>query len=889
MKLFRFISHVVRRSRRETELAREIEHHRALRQEALERAGLSSKDSAVASRRALGNVMLAREDARGVWIWPSFERLWQDLRYGVRMLARQPTFAATAILTLSIGIGATTTVFSVVEFEMWKPLPFPEPDRLVRIYTTGKGMRGQHDRTSAPELLDWRAQSRAFEELAAYRPRTRRVLRGRNVPESVTVMPVTSNYLSMLRRAPVLGRGFGPEDDKAAGRAAILSDAAWRRIFEADPGVIGRGITIDDQPYTVAGVMPDARFEFFEVPDVFTALDLENSHDRRARDLEVVGRLRSDVELPAAGADLQLVAQRLARDYPADNEGRGVKVDDLREAYTGWNWRPLFFFLGAALFVLVLTCVNVAGLVLARALNRGREFAIRCALGGGRTALLRQLVVEGALLTIPAAAIGLLFAIWAVGLLPPWLPEDYLSRGTRIELDARVYLFAFTVAGLTAMLFGLAPALLTTRRDLNPTIAQDARTVVGSRHQRLTRHALVAGEIMMALVMLVGAGLFINSFVRLTRVPLGFEPQDRLTMRIAVTGARYGDRREIVRFGERVLERSRAVPGIRGAALATSVPLDSGPLLHLVVPDRRRPATGEETRAIVRAVTPEYFTTFGIRRVAGRAFATTDTDGAPNIAIINETFASDVFPGENPIGRELLILDASAAWVKKGTVQIVGIVANTKEVGINEVAFNGIYLPFAQHPPSSFQLAVSTTVPSGSVVDSLRQQIFALDRDLPVYSIRTMEQLVDRAFQTDRFNLLLIAAFAVLAMIVAAVGIYGAMSYAVEQRTREFGLRLALGAQRSGILTLALGQATRLGVIGTALGLAASFTISRVLGTSLYLVPKQHNGLIYGVSTTDPLTLTCASLLLVIVSALAGLLPARRATRVDPVVALRCE
>jgi putative ABC transport system permease protein len=420
-------------------------------------------------------------------------------------------------------------------------------------------------------------------------------------------------------------------------------------------------------------------------------------------------------------------------------------------------------------------------------------------------------------------------------------------------------------------------------------IAQGARTVVGSRNQRLARHTLVAGEIMMALVVLVGAGLFINSFVRLTQIPLGFEPKGRLTMRIPVTGARYADRREIVHFGERVIERSRAVPGVRDAALGTSIPLDSGPLLHLVVPDRPQPAPGERMRAIVRAMTPDYFTAFGIRRVAGRAFTTEDTSGAPPVAIINETFATEVFAGENPIGRELLILDASAPWVKKGAVQIVGIVANTKEVGINEVAFNGVYLPFAQHPPSSFQLVVSTTISSADVVDPLRQQIFALDRDLPVYSIKTMDQLVDGAFQTDRFNLLLITTFAVLAMVMAAVGIYGAMSYAVEQRTREFGLRVALGAQRSGILTLALGQATRLGLIGTGLGLAASFAIARVLGNALYLVPRQHNGLLYGVSTTDPLTLTCACLLLLIVAALAGLIPARRATRVDPVVALKCD
>lgn len=894
MKLIRRIEFLIRHRRAEAELAEELELHRALTQDRLEQNGVSRDDAARASRRALGNVTLAREDARAVWIWPSFEHLWQDVRFGARLLRKQPAFAATAILTLAVGIGATTTVFSVVEAEIWKPLPFPDSHRLVALHTTGPGPSGSQESVSAPDFRDWQSQSHVFEELAAFRWSVRHVLRGRDGPETVRGMPVTSNFFTALRRLPALGRPFGPEDERAS-RSVILSDGCWRRLFGADPQVVGRAITLDDEPYAVVGVMPADRLEFVPDPDLFEVIDLTSrisrgASDRGTRDLNAIGRLKEGVQRAPAEADLRIIAQRLARDYPADHVGRGVRVDGLREAHTGWNWRPLFFFLGAAVFLLLLSCANVANLLLARAVSRQREFAIRGALGGGRRALVRQLLVEGSLLALPAAAIGLVLANWALKAVSTWLPPSYVDRGGQFELDGRVLVFAMAAAGLTAIVFGLAPAFVATRRDLSAMLAQAGRTITGSPAERRARHGLVIAEVTMALVLLFGAGLFLNSFVRLTRLPLGFDPQDRLTMRIAIAGARYTDPRQIVRFSERLVEQVRAVPGVREATVGSTVPLESDAGVRFVLADRPQPAAGEEPRGLLRAIGPDYLRTLGIRLVAGRDFTGEDVDGAPRVALINEHLARRFFAGESPVGKELVVLRRGGSlWVKGGSAQIVGVVSNIKDVGMNEVDFNDIYLPFAQSPAPSIQLIVSTGVPAEGVVDSVRRAVLASDPNLPVTGITTMAQRVDNALRSDRFHLLVIGAFASLAIVLASIGIFGAMAYAIEQRTREFGIRLALGADRNGILALALGQSARLGLAGTALGLGLSLALARLLGDALYLVQGKHDGLIYGVSTTDPLTLMCACAGLVGVAALAGLIPARRATRVDPIVALRCE
>ena len=891
LNLLRRIRHWIGSRAREAELREELESHRTMTQNRLERSGIPSTEAAYASRRALGNVTLACEDAREVWIWPSLERLWQDVRYGARGVRQQPMFAGTAVISLAVGIAATTTVFSVVESELWKPLPFPDVHRLVAVYTTAPGPKIAADPVAAPDYLDWQAQSQSFEELAAMGNPSRRVLRGRGVPEFVRTRPVTSNFFTTLQLAPVIGRPFGPEDAKA-GRAVVLSDGCWQRLFGADPDVLGRSVVVDDLLYTVVGVMGrDARLVFTSDPDMFALIDFASatSRDRNRRELSVIGRVKPGVTRPAAETELRTIATRLALDYPASHAGRGVMIENMSASSAGYNWRPLYFFLGAAVFVLLLSCANVANLLLARALRRQREFAVRAALGGGFPALMRQLLVEGALLAIPGTAAGLLLAVWAVDVFSTSVPGDYLARGGHIQIDAQVYTFALALCSLTTMVFGLAPAMFTPV-NLRSTLASGSRAVAGSRMQRRVRHALVVGEVTTAFVLVFGAGLFLNSFARLTRVPLGFEASDRFTMGITLTGGRYAHSRAILDFSNQLLERTRAIPGVATAALATSVPLDSGPVALFGVPGRPPRAAGEEDRAVARAVGPGYFTALAIPRLAGREFSDQDVDGSPRVVIINETLARRFFGGDNPVGRELTLLPGSrTAWLKAGTLQIVGVVSNIKDVGINEVDFSNLYLPFAQQPVTPLQLVVHASVPSAAVVDPVRHAVLAVDRDLPVLGVKTMAQRVNDALRGDRFHVLLIGMFALVAIVLASVGVYAAMAYAVQQRTAEFGLRLALGARRSAILALAFGQSMRLGLAGTILGLAVSLALARVMGDALYLVERVHNGLIYGVTTTDPLTLGCACAVLAGVAAVAGILPARRAMRVDPVVALKSE
>ncbi|HEX5476064.1 MAG TPA: ABC transporter permease [Vicinamibacterales bacterium] len=893
MRWLNRIRWAVARRRRDDELAEELAAHRALAQERFEREGLPPEAAAEAARRALGNATLAREDAREVWAWPALEAWGRDARHGVRLLIGQPTFALTAIITVALGMALTTTVFSVVDGEIWKPLPFPQPDRLVAIFTTGAG---HERRASAADLAAWRAAARGFDEIAAFRYSGRGVLRAGGAPASVLFMPVTTNFFAALRMVPVQGRAFGPIDARSG--AVVLSDAAWRTLFDADPGILGRRVLLDGRAYPVVGIAGrDQRIEFSDMPDLFVSFEPDplTVPERDTRDLCAFGRLAPGATLSAAQAQLGWLAP-LASHLPQPScqrcqAPRDVRLEDLRSAYTGWNWRPLLFFLGASVFVLLLTCGNIGGLLVARALGRQREFAIRRALGAGERALFRQLLIEGALIAIAGAAVGLLMTAWGTRLLPASLPSDYLTRNTHVVLDARVFLFAFAACTGTALVFGVTPALLIGRRTLQPSLATGGRTLGGAVVQRRARSVLVVGEIALALVLLAGAGLFVNSFVRLLHVPLGFRPHHRLLARITLAGPRYDHDEARVRFIDDLLEKTRALPGIAGAAAASTVPLGSGPPIRFVRGDRPRPAAGHEPDAIARSVTPGYFAVLGIRRLAGRTFTAADRRGSTPVAIVNETLARTLFAGESPVGKTLVLLPTENSVVRMtpGPVQIIGVASNVKEVGFNEASFDGIYLPAAQASPSWLRLVVRSDLPASVLVGPLRRALLAVDPTLPLDSLETMDDLVAEALREDRFNASLIAVFAAFAVLLAALGLYGVMAWSVEQRRQEFGVRIALGARRAGILSLALRQCTRLGLAGVAIGLGLALVIARLLGTALYLVPREHDGLLYGVTLTDPLTLSLACAVLLFVALLAGLVPARRASIVDPLIALRAE
>jgi putative ABC transport system permease protein len=888
--LARRILGIIRRRQLLDELAEELETHRAMHQQALERDGMPAAEAAAASRRVMGNATLAHEDARDVWRIAALDHLRRDLTYAMRTLRREPTFALAAGITLAVGIATVTGVFSIVDAELWKPLPFPNPDRLVEIRRAAPGQSGWAEQISGADLRDWQAQSRSFTSLAGYRWTTRHVLQ-RETAESVSVIAVTASFFSTLGVSPALGRPF-TADDARRGRVALLTDQGWRRLFNADPGVIGRTIVLDGQHTTVVGIMAARDLEVFGQPDDFLAAIDETSAeflDRSSRDLSVIGRLGPDVGMAGAQAELQAIDARLAPSEP--QQARTIRLWTLREDSARGNWRPLYFFLGAALIVLVLSCVNVANLLLARALRRQREFAIRGALGGGRSALIRQLLVEGTLLAVPSAAAGVLIARWTVTIAAVSIPEEYLQPGRTIPLDARVLMFALALTALTAFVFGLVPALFARRVNLNVTLGQGGRTAGAAPRQARTRHVLLTVQVAVTLVLVAGAGLFLQSFIALTRVPLGFHPENRLSLRVVLSGPRYSDDAPVRRYAGQLLERARAVPGVIEAAIGSSSPLMSGQVVRFVRPDHPRPASGEEPRAIIRAVSPGFFKTLGIPVAAGREFADTDASGAPRVVVINAYLARQLFPGENPIGRTIELVDRQRTpWTERpGTLLVVGVASNVKEVGLNEVEFNDIYVPFAQMPAPFVELVAHTGVAPSAVAPVLRAAAADLDPSLPVSAIATLDQRVNDALKGDWFNLMLIGSFAAIAILLAAVGIYGAVAYAVEERTREFGVRLALGARPRAIVLSALGQAVRFGIAGGAIGLAATLIAARLIGNALYLVRGEHNGVLYGVTTTDPRALSAAFVAIVAVAVLSGLVPARHVSRLDPLLALREE
>jgi putative ABC transport system permease protein len=870
--------------RHDASLSEEMEYHRAQVQAELERQGTTRADAFAESRRRMGNVTLAREDSRDVWIFSWADRLWRDAKHGLRGLRREKTFTLTTVLTLALGVTATTSVFSVVDAQLWRPLPFPRPDQLIALYSKAEGSGSFTDPFKQADLDDWRASAPAFSGIAATADTSRVVLQ-RDTAQSLLMTTVTRNYFTVLGRPPLLGRTF---DATSGGpREAVITDRAWRRYFDSDASVVGRSFTIDGEPTAIAGVVV-ADGVLGQDPDLYVAAE-----DRAAADspsammyFGAVGRLQPGAGSDAAQSQIQAIVTRRGL-AASDPRTHTVVVEDLREYYTGSSWRPLVFFLGASIVVLLLSAVNAATLLLARASRRTREFALRGALGGGRGALARQLIVEGALVALPAGAFGLLLASWAVRAITTTLPESLLQHGTSIPVDMRAAAFAFAVTVVTTVIFALAPMAFTQRINLSSALGQGERAGQSGAEGR-ARQALVTVQIALTMMLLFGAGIFLKSFAALTHMPLGFNPTNAIALRVSLNGSRYSTGPAVRDYADRLLEQARSVPGVQQAAIGSGSPLGSGPLMRLVARDLPHPPAGSEPRAIARAVTPDYFRTLGIQIVRGREFTSDDADTAPRVAIVNESFARQVFGNDSPLGRTLDPAARSGQWAAPSQpIVIVGVAHNIKEVGMNEVDFGDIYLPFAQLPSPAVELVARGSVPAAGLADTLRQRAARIDPAMPVTSVTTFDARVSHALQGDRFNLMLIGSFAGLALALAGIGIYGAIAYSVQARTRELGVRLALGAQPGRLVGAVLWQAGRLGLIGAAIGLAGTLALAVPLGNALYLVPGDHEGLLYGVTTTDPAVLAAAGLGIVLMALVAGALPARRVASVDPVLALR--
>ncbi|MFL6227895.1 MAG: ABC transporter permease [Pyrinomonadaceae bacterium] len=804
------------------------------------------------------------------------ETLWRDLRYGARMLLKKPGFTAIAVLTLALGIGATTTIFSVANAVLLRPLPYPNAERLVYV---GQQYRSGLQGSGEPKFLFWREQSQSFEALACYSGfgGAGGNLSGGAQAEHVRGVRVSEDFFRALGVYPAAGRAFTHEEDTpGAARVVILSDGLWRRSFGSDSSVIGRTVTLDDEPATVVGVMPP-QFRFGSGADLLVPMRARpgSNVDPNA---EVVGRLKPGVTLQQAQAELKVIAEKYRAAFPRQmQEGESVGAEPYQDLFTEGVARYIWVLLGAVIFLLLIGCVNVANLQLARVASRQREIAVRVALGAAGGRIVRQLLTEGLLLALAGGAAGLLLADWGTQLLLSLTPEDLLPGVSVIGMDWHVLAFALAAAVVTGLLFGMAPAWQARKVDLNTALKESAGKGAVARGR--LRGALVVVEVALSLVLLVGAGLLIRTFANLLGVTPGFDPHKVLTFQIDLNGARYDTTNEAAAFYRSALERIGSLPGVEAAAVTNKLPLDWQFNMPVVFPEKP-----EEMQSVqFRMISAAYFRAMKIDVRQGRAFTDADDAGAAPVAVVNEAFARRFFGADNPFARRLSVGRATSDPPR----EVVGVVGDIKQQGLDRPAPPMVYVPIPQVPDrlmaavrtfTSASFVVRAAGDPASLTPAIKQEIAALDPTLPLAHVATMEEIASRSIASQRFNMMLLGVFAALGLLLAAVGIYGVMSYTVAQHTREIGIRMALGARRADILRLVVWRGMLLTLVGVGVGAAGSFALTRFIASMLF-----------GVKATDPLTFASIALLLAAVALVACLVPARRATRVDPMVALRYE
>jgi len=809
--------------------------------------------------------------------------LWQDLRYGLRALAKRPGFTTVAVVTLALGIGANTAIFSVVNAVLLRPLPYREADRLV------VALHGGNNPVSPIDFAEWRGQNTVFEQMAAaefWSPN----LTGRDQPEQLWAVRATDNLFAMLGVEPALGRAFQTGDDQpGAAPVVVLSQRLWQRRFGGDPGVVGQTLVLDGRAHTVVGVMPRG----FEFPlfwatkaEMWAPLPLGERAGSRAQSLRVFASLKPGVTRERAQVEMDAIARRLALEHPETNAKLDAVVTPLHQKVVG-NVRPtLLVLLGAVGFVLLIGCANVANLLLARANARHREMALRLALGATRGRLVRQLLTESLLLAALGAVAGLLLAFWVVGLFVSGVPEDALPRQQAVGIDSAALAFTALLSLVTAAFFGLAPALQASRADVNEALKEGGRQASGggARGRRL-RRLLIVAEVALAMVLLAGAGLMLKSFVGLRALEPGFDQTNLLTMTVSVAGTRHAPAPLRAAFFDEAVERVRALPGVESASAVNHLPL-AGDIwgFSFNIEGHAAPAPGERPTAAYRVARPDYFRTMRIPILEGRSFDERDNEQAPGVLVINETMARRYWPGEDALGKRIKLgpADAEAPWLT-----VVGVVNDVKQQEWAEGAGAEMYLPHAQSPNylqnpsprySYLTLVVRTSSDPERLAAAVRGAVWAIEPNAPVSSVATMDEVIAGQTWQARLSVLLLGGFALAALLLAAVGIYGVLAYSVAQRTHEIGVRMALGARPRDILRMVVGQGMAMALAGIAAGLAGAFALTRLMSRVLF-----------GVSAFDPPTFAAVALLLALVALLACYLPARRATKVDPMVALRYE
>jgi putative ABC transport system permease protein len=812
------------------------------------------------------------------------------------MLWKRPGFTAVAVLTLALGIGANTAIFSVVNGVLLRPLPYRTADRLVFLSEWSQQVPNMS--VSYPNFLDWQAQTTSFDALAAFRSNGF-VLTGAGEPERLTAREVTQQFFPALGVAPATGRNFLPEEDRTGGgKAVILSHGLWQRRFGGDPGVLGRGLMLNNESYTVVGVLPQT-FEWQAPVDIFVPLGLRADRMQARGNhpgIYVVGLLKGGVSIEQARADMQAVTERLAREYAASNSGNGFTLDTLQGSATQNIRSSLLLLMAAVGFVLLIACANVANLMLARSASRAREIAIRTTLGAGRLRIARQLLTESLLLAVAGGALGLLFASWGVEALSSAVSDSVPAIVLQnVRLDARVLTFTLGAALLTGLLFGLVPALQVSKSKLNETLKEGGRSGSEGGSRRRVRSALVVAEVALSLLLLVGAGLLVKSFLNLRQADLGFDPERVLTMRVALPDARYTENAQIENFYRALLQRVETLPGVESAGVSIGLPMNGGIESGVTVEGQEVREVKDVTVAVNLAVSPGYFKALKIPLVKGRYFTEGDREGTPRVAVIDEMMAERFFPNESPVGKRIRLGGPPAPGQPPPPwMEIVGVVRHVRHYGPNEVARVELYRPYFQLPipvdsplaqgqpvnfPRSVSLAVrSSSADPDSLTNPVREAVRGIDPDQPVSFVQTMDSIVTTSVSSQRFATWLLGLFAAAALLLAALGIYGVMAYSVAQRTHEIGVRMALGAARGNVLRMVVWQAMRLTLAGIGIGICGAFVVTRLMSS-----------LLFGVTATDPLTYGSVALLLAAVALLSCLLPARRATKVDPMVALRYE
>lgn len=858
------------------DIDKELRFHVEMETQENVRRGMGPGEARRAALRSFGNVCAVRDAAYEVRGGGMFESILRDARYGARSLAKNKGFTAVAVLTLALGIGANAAIFAVIDAVLLRPLPYPESGRLVRLYAIDAA--AETFGVSPADFLEGYSRAESFEHLAAYRE-TSFNASAQEGAERLSGAVVSPEFFSVMGVNPLRGRAISPAQDAPGGpRVVVLGHSLWQKRFGGDPSVLGQSINLDGEPRTVVGVMPEG-FQFpagaelwasarYAVPEHPLRPTQDPTARRDSQYFEVIGRLRPGVELERASAEAKAVAGRFKQQYGEEEESVSAKVVSLHEDVVGDTRSALLLLVGAVAILLLIACANVANILLARGATRQKEIALRLALGAGRVRLVRQFLTESLLLALVGGGLGVLLALWALAPLKALVPPD-MSGGTPLTLDARVLAFTALVSLGSALIFGLFPALNLADQDLNGVLKEGGRGAASGARSNRARRVLVVSEIALAAVLLTGAGLLIRSLDRLLDVPAGFNPERVLTGQLTLPQARYPEKAQRAAFVGRVLEQLGGSPDVESAAIISRIPMNFGRSTRSVEIQGKTPTTSDVTPDYL-STTPGYFRSMSIPLLAGRDFDARDVAGAQRVIIVNEAMVRNFWPGEDPLGK---LMKTDDEWS-----QVVGVVGNVRQISLAMAPPSAVYVPYAQDPWPFMSVVVRAKSSTAGAAPTLLGAVGRVDRDVPLYDVRPMEEVLTTSVSARRWRTLLLSLFAFTALGLACLGIYGVTAYSVTQRTHEIGIRMTLGARKGDVLRLIVAQGLKLAVVGVVAGLLAALALSR-LATSM----------LYGVEAADPLTLVAVSAILFGVTAAACLIPARRATRVDPLVALKYE